>query len=837
MKKFRLFICSIGAIFVLTLGISANAAHLFPTPEEMMIRQTSCVQPMPCADAELFSTDEETQKPLTHQKLLTILIEFEDVKMHFTSNYWNGQIFSKKPNDISVVNYWKENSNGLDIFEPADTSGVQIGRKGKVSYKDYIDLSYEITERADGIVKVSLDMPHPIKTWGNGGVFTDNGEAPLKTITSAVWAIEADFDFAVEQPHILTIFAGYDITAPDGAGKGEMWAHASAVDIKTSTGINLGRYATQGELYEEDISCGIGVTCHELGHSVFYLPDLYTHIGESGMYVYSLMSGGSHGYRYVETINDDGSSYMTCLHNVPTHLDPWCKIKCGFVDPEVVNEWDGNINSISNMGVDSKYNVIKVRSKADPKQYFLIENRQIIGFDEALKSLNALKGSEETPFNGGILIYHIDENVDCVNNNSNLNNHRFISAESSNSAIAVSDSSYGWPYLNIDGRNKLNADTIPNSNFHEADNLKICSYEEDCHPQTVKSGISIEVLGENSPSMRVKVNVDDEYKITETDETFSDVFKDINFCNAIIEILSEDGKERKANDIISEDDWFKILSIEILTISDRDIRSLAGIEHLSKLTDITCSNNELTELDFSNNPELNYIDCKNNKLVKLNISQCKNLMFLYCRDNALQELNIRSNTALTQLNCINNELKKLDVTQNTKLNRLLCNDNYMDEDYKEGIIGIESLKNSLIASENNFKYLPQKTLGETPSPTPTPTVEPSPTPTVEPSPTPTVELSDRIEFEQSGDTVSAKLIFEKTAPPAENNIMLIVSYRENGQLKRVEVPEISDMTASFDYKDCDIAVYVWDKNMKPLMEVQKFALKENKGENNGKSIC
>ena len=39
------------------------------------------------------------------------------------------------------------------------------------------------------------------------------------------------------------------------------------------------------------------------------------------------------------------------------------------------------------------------------------------------------------------------------------------------------------------------------------------------------------------------------------------------------------------------------------------------------------------------------------------------------------------------------------------------------------------------------------------------------------------------------------------------------------------MPKITNMSAVFeipeDCKDCDIQAYVWDKNMKPLMSVQK----------------
>lgn len=103
-----------------------------------------------------------------------------------------------------------------------------------------------------------------------------------------------------------------------------------------------------------------------------------------------------------------------------------------------------------------------------------------------------------------------------------------------------------------------------------------------------------------------------------------------------------------------------------------------------------------------------------------------------------------------------------------------------------------------------------------------PTVTPTTTPTATPTVTPTPEPTDRVEFERTGDTVSARLIFEKTTPPDEGDIQMMAAYFENGILKRLETPEINGMTADFSYMDYDISVYVWDKNMKPLMTVQHY---------------
>ena len=49
--------------------------------------------------------------------------------------------------------------------------------------------------------------------------------------------------------------------------------------------------------------------------------------------------------------------------------------------------------------------------------------------------------------------------------------------------------------------------------------------------------------------------------------------------------------------------------------------SLQGLKYFSKLTDLFCSDNNLTELDVSENPELVRLICYNNSLTSLNLNK------------------------------------------------------------------------------------------------------------------------------------------------------------------------------------------------------------------------
>lgn len=136
-----------------------------------------------------------------------------------------------------------------------------------------------------------------------------------------------------------------------------------------------------------------------------------------------------------------------------------------------------------------------------------------------------------------------------------------------------------------------------------------------------------------------------------------------------------------------------------------------------------------------------------------------------------------------------------------------------------------------------IKPTPSPTPSPTPTPSPSPTPTPSPIPSPSPTPTPTpspepiqpiqsIEPVDKAEFTQTGNVVRAQLIFEKTTPPEEEDIRLYVAYKDNGILKNVEVINVIDMETIFiipeKCADCEISVYVWDKDMKPLMDVQEL---------------
>jgi len=124
----------------------------------------------------------------------------------------------------------------------------------------------------------------------------------------------------------------------------------------------------------------IGVICHENGHFLG-LPDLYDYGYDSkGAGDFCLMAGGSWN-------GDAGTT--------PAHMSAWCKADLGWITPTVIS----SVGSYSISQVETSGQVYKLQGPFPANEYFLVENRQGVGFDAGLP------GSSR-----GILIWHVDEN-------------------------------------------------------------------------------------------------------------------------------------------------------------------------------------------------------------------------------------------------------------------------------------------------------------------------------------------------------------------------------------------------------------------------------------------
>ncbi len=212
----------------------------------------------------------------------------------------------------------------------------------------------------------------------------------------------------------------------------DIWSHAWSFwnGLQTNDGVQIRRYSVEPEMFADGSLMTMGVFAHEYGH-VLGLPDLYdTDYSSVGIGQWGLMSGGSWTHRAGEA---PGSS--------PSHMTAWSKMKLGWVAPVEVQA-DMPQTSIPPAETHPVAYRIFREGEAGGDEYFLVENRRRIGFDEGLLQRQIAFG---LPDPAGLIIYHVDDSLTANSNDM----HRLVD---------VVDAS---PWRLADGNWRENLDGVP----------------------------------------------------------------------------------------------------------------------------------------------------------------------------------------------------------------------------------------------------------------------------------------------------------------------------------------------------------------------------------------
>lgn len=205
----------------------------------------------------------------------------------------------------------------------------------------------------------------------SSGTGTSAGEkTALLTEALDLYTAKHGKDALADYDGIFFLYAGGAVKTTRG---GLYWPHRANVGYG---GRRLPYFIVQeGGTRMTDIS----VFCHEFGH-MLGLPDLYARPelpGSEGVGVWCAMSN--------QTPNGK-----------PQHFSAWCKEQLGWVKPTLL---DPRVRQKIVLGPieDDPAQCVKVAVRADGSEYFLLENRQKRGFDEALPA-------------GGLLIWRVVNN-------------------------------------------------------------------------------------------------------------------------------------------------------------------------------------------------------------------------------------------------------------------------------------------------------------------------------------------------------------------------------------------------------------------------------------------
>ena len=98
-----------------------------------------------------------------------------------------------------------------------------------------------------------------------------------------------------------------------------------------------------------------------------------------------------------------------------------------------------------------------------------------------------------------------------------------------------------------------------------------------------------------------------------------------------------------------------------------NISDLTGIEYFINLTDLSCSSNQLTNLDVTQNYILENLYCENNNLTFIDLSSQTSFINLYLSGNNLSSLD------LTQFGCSSGNISEISFVGNPNLQCIQVN--------------------------------------------------------------------------------------------------------------------------------------------------------------------
>lgn len=120
---------------------------------------------------------------------------------------------------------------------------------------------------------------------------------------------------------------------------------------------------------------------------------------------------------------------------------------------------------------------------------------------------------------------------------------------------------------------------------------------------------------------------------------------------------------------------FYPVSLPALTTLSLENNALMDLEigdNYPKLSSLSISHNEISELDVTKLPLLYKLELNYNNISRLNLNSNPELTNLFCNKNKLTNLDLSANVKLTSLACDSNALTALDVSMLPKLTSLSC---------------------------------------------------------------------------------------------------------------------------------------------------------------------
>ncbi len=263
-----------------------------------------------------------------------------------------------------------------------------------------------------------------------------------------------DWDGDGEVDQVFVVFAGKG--EADGGPAYSIWPHewllsgaqyyGDGSGPQTLDGVTIDTYACGPELNGSSDLDGIGTICHEFSHCLGY-PDFYDtdYSGGQGMGNWDLMDGGCY----------NGNGHLPAGY---TSYERWV---AGWIEP---TELTGKMSVKDMKALQEKAEAYIIYNDANKNEYFLLENREKVGWDAELPG-------------EGLLIIHVDYNRrvwadNTPNDDPNHQRMTWIPADNVYQYTTYQGTKYytesgmrndPFPYGNI---NAFGSETTPEAKFY-----------------------------------------------------------------------------------------------------------------------------------------------------------------------------------------------------------------------------------------------------------------------------------------------------------------------------------------------------------------------------------
>ncbi len=334
----------------------------------------------------------EAQTPVKgKQKALVILVNFWDVKFQTANDkalyeqILNGKDFKNDMGFVGSVNdYFRAMSNGEFEFEFDVYGPVQLDNNRSYYGKDE---GISIDKNLGSMIKEACEYGKMDCKINFADYDTDkDGEVDLVAVIFPGQGSNASYESDAA-----------DYICPQ---EGKLSNTFSNVKPFTLDGVTIDKFACSCELNVGKTIDGIGVLCHEFSHSLG-LHDMYDTSGNGyyGMSIWSIMDMG----------NYLGGTF------IPASYTAYERMCLGWRMPTVLK----NDTVVTNMkAIEDGGETFIIYNEGNKDEFYLLENRQPVGWDAGLNYGNYNYGS-------GLLITHVDyDKATWDANNINSSEHQ-----------------------------------------------------------------------------------------------------------------------------------------------------------------------------------------------------------------------------------------------------------------------------------------------------------------------------------------------------------------------------------------------------------------------------